>query len=126
MERTWGLFSLIPSRKQDFYGPRFTFTEYLKASGWLDGIVKHVGLAVAGMLLMLLPPFRWLVKKLVTKPGDGPDKEVAKDEDIDYRGVATPDLPGSPNKMAYCRAHYVGSMYNCELSHDTIAFLDFI
>jgi hypothetical protein len=34
----------------------------------------HVALAL-GAFVLILPPVRWLLKKLVYQPGDGPTKE---------------------------------------------------
>lgn len=114
VERTWGLLSQIPSRKDEFYGPNFTWTMYYKARNWLHGIAVHWGLLLGGFLLAFVSPFRALVRKFVFQPGQGPDKASTAKEEIEYRGVASPDTDVPSNKQAICRAWFHGSMYYCK------------
>lgn len=111
VERTWGLLSEIPSRKEQFYGPKFTWVQYFKARNWLHGIAIHWALLIGGFLLAFVPPFRNLVKKFVYQPGQGPAREETKNEEVEYRGVAFPDTKGNTKQQAYCRAWFRGSMY---------------
>lgn len=111
VERTWGLLSATPSRSEQFYGPNFTYLEYMKARNSLQGIATHISLSFFGILLALVPPFRKLVRRFVRQPGQGPDKEQASKEDIEYRGVGNPDLEKNVGKQAFCRAHFKGPMY---------------
>lgn len=103
--------SQIPSRKKEFYGPNFTWAEFFKARNWLHGIAVHWGLLIGGLLLIFVPPFRWLARKLVFQPGQGPDMDEAKKDVIEYRGVASPDTDVPTNKQAFSRAWFHGSMY---------------
>lgn len=114
VERTWGLFSQIPSKKEEFYGPNFSYSEYLKARNWLHGLLIHWGLGIASIFLATLPPLRKLVKMLVYKQGQGPGIEQAKKDEIEYRAVATPDGGNGEGNLAFCRAWFYGSMYACE------------
>jgi len=84
----------------------------MKARNFLAGIVMHYGLVI-GALLLLLAPFRALVRKLVFKPGEGPNKEEAKKEHIEFRAVAKPDLEVT-NKQVFGKLSYNGSMYYCK------------
>ncbi|KAJ6446440.1 saccharopine dehydrogenase [Purpureocillium lavendulum] len=111
VERSWGLLSQIPSRKDQFYGPRFNWVEYYKPRNWLHGIFVHWGLVFGTMMLALVPPVRALVKRFVYQPGEGRTKEEMAKEEVEYRGVATPDTPTAAGKQAYCRAWFHGSMY---------------
>ncbi|KAJ9137319.1 Trans-acting enoyl reductase [Pleurostoma richardsiae] len=111
VQRTWGLLSAIPSRKSEFYGPNFSFEEYMKPRNWFQGIVMHWGLLFSAILLATVPPFRKLVRRFVYQPGEGKDPAEALKEDIEFRGVANPDLPDSVGKQAFCRAWYKGGMY---------------
>ncbi|KAL3964508.1 hypothetical protein ACCO45_001512 [Purpureocillium lilacinum] len=111
VERSWGLLSQIPSRKDQFYGPRFNWVEYYKPRNWLHGILVHLGLVFGTAMLALFPPVRTLVKRFVYQPGEGRTKEEMAKEEIEYRGVATPDTPTAAGKQAYCRAWFHGSMY---------------
>ncbi|UNI14293.1 hypothetical protein JDV02_000937 [Purpureocillium takamizusanense] len=112
VERTWGLLSQIPSRKDQFYGPRFNWVEYYKPRNWLHGVFVHLGLVFGTAMIALFPPVRALVKRFVYQPGEGRTKEEMAKEEIEYRGVATPDTPTAPGKQAYCRAWFHGSMYS--------------
>ncbi|GKT81057.1 saccharopine dehydrogenase [Colletotrichum tofieldiae] len=115
VQRTWGLLATLPSREKQSYGPNFSFHEYMRAKGYLRGIAIHWGLAFFGLLLATAAPFRKLVKKFVYQPGEGPDKEVSKRDEIEYRGIAIPDKESKTGyPKAFCRAWYNGSMYYCE------------
>ena len=109
VERTWGLLPAIPSRKQQFYGPNFTFKEYMRAPNWFRGMAQHVSMTIFGMLLVIAP-LRRLAWRFVRQPGQGPDRESAEKDSIEYRGVASPDIEGTSEK-AFCRAYFDGSMY---------------
>jgi hypothetical protein len=107
VERTWGLLSEIPSRKEEFYGPNFTFAEYAKARNWLQGIAVHLGLVIGTLLLALVPPFRTLAKRVGYQAGEGSSREDGRKERVEYRGLANPDMPGRVTKQALSRAWYV-------------------
>lgn len=114
VQRTWGLFFQIPSKKDESYGPNFNFGEYMKTRNWLSGLFVHLSIAVVGFLFVMLPSLRNLVKRFVYEQGQGPDVEQAKKDEIEYRGVATPDTNTAAGQQAYCRAWFNGSMYACE------------
>lgn len=116
VQRTWGLFSQIPSKESEFYGPNFSFAEYMKTRNWLSGMFMHWSIIFLGFLFVTVPPLRKLAKTFVYEQGQGPDAEQAKKEDVEYRGVATPDTDSAVGKQAYCRAWFNGSMYACEYS----------
>ncbi|KAK2591222.1 hypothetical protein QQS21_011087 [Conoideocrella luteorostrata] len=110
--RTWGLLHEIPSRRDEFYGPKFTWAEYFKARNWLHGIAVHFALALGGFFLVFVPPFRSLVRRFVYQPGEGVSREDMAKEEVEYRGTASPDIESNPtNKQALCRAWFHGSMY---------------
>lgn len=119
--RTWGLLSQLAQeggsssrRGAEAYGPNFDFSEHMRTRNWLSGVLVHWGLALSGFLLAVLPPLRWVVRRLVYKQGDGPDKEQSKKDQIEFRGVAAPDTDRPVGKQAFSRATYFGSMYACE------------
>lgn len=95
----------------DFYGPNFHFTEYMKARNYLYGIGVHFAL-ILGALLLAMPPFRWLAKKYVYQPGDGPTKEESKNDAVEYRGIGKPDVKETRGPRVFVRAHFRGSLYN--------------
>lgn len=116
VERTWGLFSQTPTKKDEFYGPNFSFSEHMKVRNWLYGIMIHWALGLSGFLFVALPPLRKLVKRFVYEQGTGPDYEQAKKDEIEYRAVGTPDAGNEAGKLAFCRAWFHGSMYACKWS----------
>ncbi|KPM43505.1 hypothetical protein AK830_g3076 [Neonectria ditissima] len=111
VERTWGLLSETPSRKDQFYGPRFTWAEYLKTRNWLSGVFLHWMLMVGIVLLAFVPSVRALLKRRVFQPGEGAKREDTENEEIEYRGVAYPDSEKPIGKIAYCRTFHRGGMY---------------
>ena len=116
VERTWGLLSVTPSRKDEFYGPNFTFSEVFRARNWLHGFAVHWGLLLGSFFIACIPPVRSLVRKFIYQPGEGPQKEDMVRESIEYRGIAKPDGQVNGNKRAFCKATYNGSMYYRERS----------
>jgi hypothetical protein len=108
--RTWGLTKQEPSLQQEFYGPNFTYQEFQKTRNYLTGIMTHYGLIIAAFLL-LCSPIRVLMRKFVFEPGEGPDKTQAKEDRIEFRAVAKPDIDNGTNKEAFGKLSYNGSMY---------------
>lgn len=110
--RTWGILSQAWGAKgSEAYGPNFHFSEHMRTRNWWSGLAIHFGIALSGFLLAVLPPLRWLIRRLVYKQGDGPDKEQSKKDEIEFRGVAAPDTDRPVGKQAFCRTTYFGSMY---------------
>ena len=67
--RSWGLFSAGSE-----YGPNFRFSPYANASNFIQAVITHWAITF-GTFALLLKPIRWLLKKLVYAPGQGPTKE---------------------------------------------------
>ncbi|KAF5982926.1 hypothetical protein FCOIX_3464 [Fusarium coicis] len=111
VERTWGLLSSTPSRKDEFYGPNFVWVEHMKARNWLHGIFIHWLLIVGGVLLVSVAPLRNFLKKRVCQPGEGAKREDTDKDEIEYRGIAYPDSEKAAGKAALCRMWYHGGMY---------------
>jgi len=111
--RSWGLLSTIPSRKEQFYGPNFSYAEYMKAPSWHRGIAIHVGLTIITMVLVIVPSLCKIVRRFVTPPGQGPDREDAKSDELELEGIASPDLD-QVSEQPFCRAFFRGSMYERE------------
>ncbi|KAF5020756.1 hypothetical protein F66182_7216 [Fusarium sp. NRRL 66182] len=111
VERTWGLLSETPSRKDEFYGPNFTWTERMKARNWLHGIFIHWLLIVGATLLVSVAPLRNFLKKRVYQPGEGAKREDTEKDEIEYRGIAYPDSEKPVGKAAFCRLWHHGGMY---------------
>lgn len=118
VERTWGLLRTNPKTRHQFYGPNFSFREYMRPRSWLHGIFIHYGVALL-FLVLVNPPLKALVRRFVFLPGEGPDLEVAKKDEIEFRGIAEPDVEGPVTERAFVRCWYRGSMYYCKLLNCT-------
>lgn len=105
VQRSWGL---LDSGK--FYGSKFTFHEYQHAGSKLFGFASNLALAF-GLFLVTLSPFRWLIRKLVPAPGQGPSKESHEKELLDYRAVAIADESGPEPHRAFSRFRWEGGIY---------------
>lgn len=108
--RTWGLMKQESSMQKDSYGPNFTYQEFMKVHNVLAGMILHYGL-FASAVLLLCSPVRKLLRKFIFKPGQGPDKEEAKKDRIEFRAVAKPDVEIQTTSYAFGRLSYIGSMY---------------
>ncbi|KAJ9296510.1 hypothetical protein DTO271G3_5208 [Paecilomyces variotii] len=95
---------------REFYGPRFYFRHYAHVRNAFVGVVFHYAFLV-GIILLTLPPVRWLVSKFVYAPGQGPSKEDGARDMVEYRAVAIPDVDTPKPKRALGRLIYNGDMY---------------
>ncbi|KAL2016543.1 hypothetical protein VTK56DRAFT_3400 [Thermocarpiscus australiensis] len=120
VQRTWGLLHRHrrSQQQQFFYGPRFAFREYMRPRNWLTGVGIHLGLVL--LRLVMLTPWlrRWAMRRVKYQPGEGPDAEAAKADEVEYRGVAWADFEeeeggggGERKEGAFCRAWFRGSAY---------------
>lgn len=98
--------SLMP----EFYGPRFYFRQFLHVRSTLVGVAVHY-LFLTGLALLMLPPVRWLVKKLIYAPGQGPTRENSKNDYVEYRAIATADQNTPTPQRVLGKLRIQGSMY---------------
>ncbi|UKZ80641.1 hypothetical protein TrVFT333_008404 [Trichoderma virens FT-333] len=101
----------IPSRKDEFYGPKFHWNECYRPRNWLHGVIIHWVLVLGVLLVAIGPPIRALFRKLVPAPGTGPSRDEMDKEEAEWRGIANPDTESPTDKQAFVRAWYNGSMY---------------
>lgn len=110
--RSWGL-----REEGAYYGPRFTFREYRRTRNWFTAVAWIV-LIHSVSVLPLIPPLRcvspfsyypgykadmldrWLARKIVTQPGDGPVLEYGRPPPLFGFRVLT--LP-QPARKVPCR-----------------------
>ena len=103
VQRTWGLLD-----EGKYYGPNFIYHEYSTVRNRLVGALVHLAITL-GMVALAFPPFRWVMRKLVLAPGQGPNEEAAKHELFDFRAVAVADQDASkPRKALGCLRHEGG------------------
>jgi len=103
VNRSWGLFT-----NGDFYGQNFSFKEWLRVKSGLMGTVVHYVTAIS-IFMLILPPFRWYLKRLVYQPGQGQTKDEAKNNRLSYKAIATADC--EPKKRAVATFDYTGGGY---------------
>ncbi|KAL9122603.1 MAG: hypothetical protein Q9187_000835 [Circinaria calcarea] len=104
VQRTWGLLD-----QGNFYGQHFQYSEYMRVRNLFVGFAVHLAIAF-GKVALSIPPIRWLLKKCVYKPGEGPTKEAAKRSFIEYRAIATADTQS--RTRAFARVRWNGSLYS--------------
>ncbi|KAJ4858956.1 saccharopine dehydrogenase NADP binding domain-containing protein [Trichoderma breve] len=112
VERSWGLLSEIPSRKDEFYGPNFHWAECYRPRNWLYGVIVHWIIVIGVFLIATGKPVRTLFRNFVPAPGTGPSKGEMEKEEVEWRGIANPDTELPADRQAFCRAWYYGSMYS--------------
>ncbi|KAB5570557.1 Saccharopine dehydrogenase-domain-containing protein [Coniochaeta sp. 2T2.1] len=113
VERTWGLLRSNPrTAKDQAYGQNFSYREYMRPRNWFHGLLVHYGL-MALFFIVVTPPLKALVRRFVYKPGEGPDVDVARGDEIEFRGIAEPDVEAGTKvgERAWSRCWYAGSMY---------------
>ena len=106
VHRSWGLMN-----EGETYGPKFQFYEYMAVRNKLVGVAVYVSIAI-GMAALALSPVRWLLRKLVYAPGQGPSKAETRLEHVEYRAIATADRFGQQSGRAFARMRWNGGMYH--------------
>jgi short subunit dehydrogenase-like uncharacterized protein len=92
----------------EFYGKSFYFRQFLSVRNALIGLAVHVGFTV-GVMLLALPPVRWLLRKFIFAPGSGPRREDSTNDRLEYHAIATPE--GEQTKRVFGKISYEGGMY---------------
>ncbi|PFH52215.1 hypothetical protein AMATHDRAFT_57582 [Amanita thiersii Skay4041] len=65
--------------RRERYGPLFQYDEFMVTSSVPGALLFSVAFVVTFMSLYALSPVRWLVKKFMPQPGEGPSDEAMKD-----------------------------------------------
>lgn len=105
VHRSWGLMG-----RGSLYGPRFRFTEHLRVRNYFIAVALNL-LTALGMMALVLPPFRWLLKQWIYAPGLGPEREVAKKERVEYRAIAISDQETERPQRAFASFTFEGGLY---------------
>jgi short subunit dehydrogenase-like uncharacterized protein len=95
---------------REFYGPRFYFRQFVKVRNALVGVLFHFAFII-GLTLLILPPVRALVRKVVYAAGQGPRKEDSVNDRVEYRAIATADQKTAAPQRVFGKFKYEGSMY---------------
>ncbi|KAM0716590.1 hypothetical protein Q7P37_008035 [Cladosporium fusiforme] len=106
VHRSWSLYE-----GGSLYGPNFYLSPYMRAKNLVHGLALRIGLTF-GFLMLAIPFVRWILQRLVTQPGDGPNKEQASKEYVEWRAIAHADVtdPNDP-KRVMGSMRYDGGMY---------------
>ncbi|KAF8161736.1 Saccharopine dehydrogenase-domain-containing protein [Mycena galopus ATCC 62051] len=77
VQRSWGLLEAEAAQDKSYlhYGPAFKYDEFWVAGGRVRALLLTFVMTV-GLGAMLITPFRWLLKKVLPKPGEGPSESV--------------------------------------------------
>ncbi len=105
VQRSWGLLD-----DGNFYGPNFTFEEYLSVRNSAIGVAIHFA-TVSFSLALAIAPLRGLLKRFVYSPGQGPQRELANKDVLEYRAIGTADQDTSSPKRAVARFRHAGGIY---------------
>lgn len=99
--------SLLPS----IYGPSLRVEEYIRVPSRFIGAAAHLVTNIFSILL-IIPPIRWLVKRIITQPGFGPSDGSNQNSELDFRalGVAVDPQSGKERK-AVARLTYDKDIY---------------
>ncbi|KAF2836745.1 saccharopine dehydrogenase [Patellaria atrata CBS 101060] len=87
--RSWGL---LDGGK--FYGPDFHFSEHGSTKTFFGALLRNVIMAF-GFVLLAIPPINRLVRKRLTQPGQGAEKELWQNDRVRWRAIGHPSLPSS-------------------------------
>ncbi|KAG9122270.1 hypothetical protein FRC07_001435 [Ceratobasidium sp. 392] len=80
VRRSWGI---LERRRREstpfpFPAPTFSYHEFLRMRGPVSSIAFSLAFFLFGVSMALLPPVRWIAKRLMPKSGEGPSEEVLK------------------------------------------------
>jgi hypothetical protein len=93
------------------YGPRFTYCQFLNVRNALIGVALHWALIII-LMLLVLPPVRWLMRMFIYAPGQGPRMEDSVNDMVEYQAVATADEDLKKPRRAIGTLNYRGSLYS--------------
>jgi short subunit dehydrogenase-like uncharacterized protein len=101
VQRSWGLFD-----DGKYYGDKFRFAIFLRARNYFAGVFQNLAIGFLGISLVL-PPVRWLLKKVAPKAGEGSTREEAKNYYLKYKALATSDS----GKKVVAKMDLIGDAY---------------
>lgn len=105
VQRSWGLLD-----GGDLYGSNFNYEEYMRTSSRVTGVGLHFTTTLLPFALSIAP-LRWLLKKFVYAPGEGPARKIADKDILEYRTIGTAEQDTSHPKKAMARLRYEGAIY---------------
>ncbi|KAI0686268.1 Saccharopine dehydrogenase-domain-containing protein [Cytidiella melzeri] len=94
VQRSWGLNerALWETQTKDAklrsYGSKFKYDEFKVAGSKLSSALLSLGM-LCGLVVIIIPPLRWLAKKLAPRAGDGPSEEQMKKGYMEITNVSS-------------------------------------
>ncbi|KAJ6164811.1 hypothetical protein N7470_003483 [Penicillium chermesinum] len=98
------------SLMSELYGKRFYFRQLLYVRSYFLGVLFHVGFNLF-MASLLIPPVRWLLRRVVYAPGAGPSLESTRNDYAELNAVATADQNTPNPKRVFGKWYFQGSQY---------------
>lgn len=111
--RTWSLLQ-VHGEKSEQYGNSFSFNGYQRASGILQGWLSFLGMSIAALFVILIPPVRSLLKWLAPPPGTGPEIQKHEKHYVEWRAVVSAgvnDIDTGDKAIGVMRVDI--DVYNC-------------
>ncbi|KAF3090050.1 hypothetical protein TWF706_010201 [Orbilia oligospora] len=95
--RSWGLTQQHAPEKS--WGNNFSFTEYKRVKSSFEGLATWITIGLLS-IGVLIKPFRWFARKVITQPGFGPDQnfDINRKGNLDWKAVGVVDDDGGENK----------------------------
>ncbi|KAH7883385.1 Saccharopine dehydrogenase-domain-containing protein [Phlebopus sp. FC_14] len=125
VQRSWGLFELArrsprvafgPACSQDgeqqnisqqSYGPDFKYEEFLALPSRLHSFLVVLFLATVAFALKVFPFARYLARKLMPQPGEGPTEQQLQEGSVNITNVTT-SRPDSEGRTINVRTTFLG------------------
>ncbi|KAF7362452.1 Sacchrp-dh-NADP domain-containing protein [Mycena venus] len=103
VQRSWGLLEVEAAQDKSYlhYGPAFKYDEFFVTGSAVRAVLLTLGMAI-GVGVMLVSPLRWLLKKVLPKPGEGPSESVRNNGFLKVTNLTTA-VP-SPDRAAPLQA----------------------
>lgn len=105
VQRSWGLLD-----GGNLYGSNFNYEEYRRVGSRVIGVGIHFATTLLPLVLSIAP-LRWLLKKVIFAPGEGPAREVADKDIVEYRAIGSADQNTPHPKKAIAGLRYEGGVY---------------
>ncbi|KAG6329381.1 hypothetical protein ID866_9707 [Astraeus odoratus] len=122
VQRSWGLFELatrsteivFPPEVSSLgdlsllpYGPAFKYEEFMVLSSRFHALLVVLFLVTVAFAMAVLPPARWVARRLMPKSGEGPTDQQLEAGSIDITNITT-STPDSEGNRITVRSTFVG------------------
>ncbi|KAL5512462.1 hypothetical protein ACEPAG_3115 [Sanghuangporus baumii] len=116
VQRTRGLFTLYADKfdkdgdSEDLpaYAEDYSYSESWAASNRFTAFFFSLGIAMGGACLLLFPPLRWLFRKILPEPGQGPSDEALEKGFLNLHNISISTLLPTTGKPIVIESHFRG------------------